>query len=342
MEDNHDVEINPFGGGGARMARTTVQNAKFEVEKFDGTNNFGMWQCEVRDVLAQQDLDMTLEDMPEDMDEAEWIRLNRVACSSIRLCLAKAQKYSVMRETSAKMLWQKLEDKYMTKSIENRLHLKKKLYRFQFKGTKMIQHLDAFNKLIADLLNLDEEIKDEDKALLLLNSLPDAYDHLATTLLYGKDTIKFDEVSNALMNYEVRHKDKYDSTSSTLEALVVRGRSLERKRFGGRKKSGSRGTSKDKKRLGRDECAFCHNKGHWKNDCPKLRNKGASSSANVVLAENEPDYALCVSPINDKDKWIMDCACTEHMTPRKDWFTTLDTNVSGDVITCDDYGLERK
>ena len=41
-------------------ARTTVTNAKFEVEKFDGTNNFGMWQCEVLDVLCQQELDIAL------------------------------------------------------------------------------------------------------------------------------------------------------------------------------------------------------------------------------------------------------------------------------------------
>ena len=27
--------------------KTTVSNAKFEVEKFDGCNNFSMWQCEV-------------------------------------------------------------------------------------------------------------------------------------------------------------------------------------------------------------------------------------------------------------------------------------------------------
>ena len=47
--------------------RTMVSNAKFEVEKFDGTNNFGMWQCEVMDVLVQQELDITLEDKPEGM-----------------------------------------------------------------------------------------------------------------------------------------------------------------------------------------------------------------------------------------------------------------------------------
>ncbi|KAH9688531.1 Integrase catalytic domain-containing protein [Citrus sinensis] len=36
-------------------ARTTVTNAKFEVEKFDGTNNFGMWQCEILTNLLNLD-----------------------------------------------------------------------------------------------------------------------------------------------------------------------------------------------------------------------------------------------------------------------------------------------
>ena len=28
-----------------------------------------------------------------------------------------------------------------------------------------------------------------------------------------------------------------------------------------------------KSRLGKDECAFCHEEGHWKKDYPKLRKK---------------------------------------------------------------------
>jgi cell division cycle protein 20 (cofactor of APC complex) len=39
----------------------------------------------------------------------------------------------------------------------------------------MNKHLNDFNKIIADLKNLVVEINDEDKALLLLNSLPDIY-----------------------------------------------------------------------------------------------------------------------------------------------------------------------
>jgi len=39
----------------------------------------------------------------------------------------------------------------------------------------MNKHLNDFNKIIADLKILVVEIDDEDKALLLLNSLPDIY-----------------------------------------------------------------------------------------------------------------------------------------------------------------------
>ena len=45
------------------------------------------------------------------MDDNEWIKINRQACGIIRLCLAKAQKYSVIREKSAKKLWEALEEK---------------------------------------------------------------------------------------------------------------------------------------------------------------------------------------------------------------------------------------
>ena len=70
-----------------------VTNTTFDVEKFDGTNNFGMWQCEVQDVLFQQELDIALEESrPEDVDEKDWTRINRLACGTIQLCLVRGPK----------------------------------------------------------------------------------------------------------------------------------------------------------------------------------------------------------------------------------------------------------
>ena len=63
-----------------------------------------MWQCEVLDVLCRKELDVALEEKPDKMDDKEWIKIIRQACGTIRLCLAKDQKYYVMRETSTKKL----------------------------------------------------------------------------------------------------------------------------------------------------------------------------------------------------------------------------------------------
>ena len=100
----------------------------------------------------------------------------------------------------------------------------------------MSKHLNDYNKKLADLQNLEVEIKDEDKALLLLNSLPDTYDYLITTLLYGKNEIKFNDVSNALTNNEYRKKDKQAYVDLGSEALMVRGR-FEQKKSGKRSRS---------------------------------------------------------------------------------------------------------
>ena len=86
------------------VRRTMLSNAKFEVEKFDGTNNFGMWQCEVLDLLFREGSDIALESRPKDYSDEDWNYVNRQACGTIRLCLGKDQKYFVMKENVAASL----------------------------------------------------------------------------------------------------------------------------------------------------------------------------------------------------------------------------------------------
>ena len=104
-------------------------------------------------------------------------------------------------------LWKALENKYMKKSNENRLSLLKRLLRLHLKSCMSISsHIDEFNKLIADLLNLDETFKDERKAMLLIGFLPDELDHLCISLIHGKEKWFFKEVCFALLNYEIWKK----------------------------------------------------------------------------------------------------------------------------------------
>ena len=132
----------------------------------------------------------------------------------------------------------------------------------------MNEHITLFNQLVADLLNLDVRFEDEDLALMLLSSLLDEFEYLETTLLHGKENVSLDAVSSALYSHELRKQEKLKNKAvSADEALVVRGRHQS-------KSKGRRGRSKS--RVAKDECAFCHEKGHWKKDCPKLKKKGKS------------------------------------------------------------------
>jgi hypothetical protein len=52
------------------------------------------------------------------------------------------------------------------------------------KGSYLSQHINAFNQIIGDLKRVDVKFENEDKALMLLNSLPTfpTYENLVTTL----------------------------------------------------------------------------------------------------------------------------------------------------------------
>ena len=77
---------------------------------------------------------LSLEKKPEETSEKDWDKMNKMGCGIIRSCLTQDIKYHVMIETSAKKIWEILEGKYLTKSIENLLYMKRRLYHFQFKN----------------------------------------------------------------------------------------------------------------------------------------------------------------------------------------------------------------
>jgi len=131
------------------------------------------------------------------------------------------------------------------------LHLKRRFYRFQLK--KEISN--NYTKLLAYLTNVNEVIKDEDKALILLSSFPnEEYETFVLTLVNGKASLSYNDVSTALVNHEVRRKDKKSSSSSTtVEALIARGIF-----FNHQKCKGDVGKSKTgDRKLRKNQCTFC-------------------------------------------------------------------------------------
>ena len=83
--------------------------------------------------------------------------------------------------------------------------------------------MNNYTKILVDLVNVDMKIEEEDKVLVLLNSLSDEkYETLTLTLINGKRTLIYSDVSAALINYEVRRQDKLSSSEGTsAEALAI-------------------------------------------------------------------------------------------------------------------------
>ena len=59
------------------------------------------------------------------MSDEDWEKLDLKAVSMIQLCLVDEVMYNVMDEEMATGLWLRLETLYMTKSLSNKLYLKK-------------------------------------------------------------------------------------------------------------------------------------------------------------------------------------------------------------------------
>jgi hypothetical protein len=94
-------------------------------------------------------------------------------------------------------------------------------------GTKIPDHLNVFNTLICQLSSMDVTYEDEDKAVTLLCSLLESWDHLVTTMWFiSTYSIDYDIVVGDLLYEEMRKRSSKET--STIEEMVVRGQSTER------------------------------------------------------------------------------------------------------------------
>lgn len=92
------------------------------------------------------------------------------APSTIRLALAPEIKHSFLEENNPKDLCEKLERIYMSKSLTNKLFLKKDFFEIEMEeDSDLNDHLNNSNGLIYQLASSYEAFRGEDKALCCLH-----------------------------------------------------------------------------------------------------------------------------------------------------------------------------
>ncbi|GFZ05681.1 hypothetical protein Acr_17g0012530 [Actinidia rufa] len=88
----------------------------------------------------------------ETMKDDDWEELMMKCVSTIRLCITDNIINNVMDEDedSASALWEKLEKLYLAKSLTNKLHLKRQLYRLKMEeGGSLMEHMNVFNDTVS-------------------------------------------------------------------------------------------------------------------------------------------------------------------------------------------------
>ncbi|RZB99644.1 Callose synthase 7 isoform B [Glycine soja] len=206
-----------------------IMSNTIRIEKFKGKNNFNLWRIKMHALLKEQRV---------------WAP---VAFASVKKEVASESK-------------EKLEKVYMTKSICNKLVLKRRLFGLHMKeGTSLKDHLDELSSILIELRDIDVKIEDEDATMILLASLPSSYKSFVNSL----------------------------SVESNGSGLVVSNsiKNIKKKVFKGKKK-----THVNQK----DICNYCKEPGHWKKDCPMKKGKPSA----VITKEgstSENEFVLSVA-----------------------------------------------
>nr|KYP59893.1 Retrovirus-related Pol polyprotein from transposon TNT 1-94 [Cajanus cajan] len=276
------------------------------------------------------------EEKPTSVKNEDLAEQEEKAHSLILLSLSDEVLYEVADQETASGLWLKLEKLYMTKSICNKLLLKRRLFGLHMKeDTPLQDHLDELNSILMELRDINVKIEDEDAAMILLASLPPSYESFVNSLSVGKECITMEEVKSSLHSRELRFKASANSEGVNGAGLLAFNSTTNGKK---KKEQGKKKTKVNP----RDICNYCKEPGHWKKDCPKKRNQKSV----VVAAQEDSSFEneLVLSIVDNHqhfvEQWVLDSGCSYHMCPNRSWFLTYEKKFGGDVFMGNDMACK--
>ena len=240
--------------------------------------------------------------------------IGKKAFNTLILSLGDKVLREVLKMKTTAELWLKLESLYMTKSLSSKLYLKAKFLTFKMnEGQRLQDHIDDFNQLCLDLENIEVKYVDEDKALVLLHSLPKSYETFVDILQHDRDTLTLHDVIGALNSKELQQKVEGKNIAG--DVLSVKSRPDRRDP---RQRRRYRSRSKNSRKI--IKCYHCHEKEHIKKNCPKKKKKflernNSEISSSICEFDYDSVDALVMFEKADKEVWILDLGCSFHMSP---------------------------
>ena len=270
-------------------------------------SNYATWKVQCQMALMKDNLwgivdGSEVQPAQADAGQKYMIKRNR-ALAIIVLAVDPTLLYLLGEPDNPKTVWDKLRDQFQKKSWANKLALRRRLYAMRLGEVEsMDKHIKLMTEVFNELAVIGDPLKEEDRVIQLLASLPESYSMLVTALEALPDVPEMETVVERL-----RHEER-----------KVNDRSSE----GGQEKAL---TSRRKGPM----CYNCQNYGHIKKNCPQLKadsskptpkkqGKAKACTCNARLDEGSDDdvafiaqHALSTS--TKAGGWIVDSGATAHM-----------------------------
>ena len=150
-----------------------------------------MWQIKMKVVLIKEKCWKAVKgEFSETLKDDEIKELDEQAHSEIMIRLSDEVARQVVSITNSKLLWNSLEQMYLTKSMPSRISLLCRLFTFKMDVSLSLHaNLDKFLKMTQDLERCGDKIVDSHQAVILLNSLPAEFDGFKDVIQYGRDEL---------------------------------------------------------------------------------------------------------------------------------------------------------
>jgi len=191
----------------------------YQIEKLSD-QNYDVWSVQMRSVLVHQELwsivsgklRLTKESTSE--EAVKWNLMDQKALACIILNVNVSQFSYVKNATSALAAWAKLREVYVSRGPLRKVLLFKKLLNSKYSAVQgMVQYLNNFVEIIDKLTEVNVDIPEELKVIILMSSLSAEYEHFVVAMETKDSLPVFESLKVKLLAEAERINEKNEKNS---------------------------------------------------------------------------------------------------------------------------------
>ncbi|UYV83405.1 hypothetical protein LAZ67_23000904, partial [Cordylochernes scorpioides] len=300
-------------------------------------NNYTTWSMKMEAILDSKDLfeDVIVNDEPDftknKLEYDIWKKKNREAYSLIILSLSDDLTIIFRGDKRAKRIWYDIKKRFEGSLENKRIDLMLDLARLKLNPNENVNmYIVRAQKLAQEITQLGKTVTERELVRYIVEGLTPNFDTITAALSINRE-ISLPDLRQTLLDFEKKRQDRSKNPENAFRS------------------SGNQFKEKS--------CFICKRKGHFKKDCwfnpdNKGNQKNTTNKNNMASTRNyhkgpkqnkdtarsaiqerteEPsqrrdstsEYALHASTREERpttqDVWIIDSACTSHMTSHGDW-----------------------